>query len=121
MINLFTTASILDFFNKSSDPSITKINAKTAYEKMQNEKVIIVDVRTPEEFKAGHIKNAINIDLYTMSGTQPKKLPNKEAAILIYCQSGARSANAAKQLAKLGYTNLFDFGGIMNWPYDVVR
>lgn len=80
--------------------------------------VVIVDVRTPEEYAEKHIPGAILLPVETIGDRQPVLLPVQDAEILLYCRSGNRSADAAKKLADLGYTNLSDFGGINDWPYE---
>ncbi len=85
------------------------------------EELIIVDVRTASEFSQGHIPDAILIPNETIGSTPPAELPDKEALILIYCRSGNRSAQAARKLVSMGYLNVYDFGGIIDWPYEVVR
>ena len=85
---------------------------------MKEEKdYIILDVRTPEEFKSKHIPGAINIPNETI-GTE--ELPDKEQLILIYCRSGNRSKQAAEKLAEQGYTNIVEFGGINDWTGETV-
>ncbi len=85
------------------------------------DELIIVDVRTASEFSQGHIPDAILIPNETIGSTPPTELPDKEAVILIYCRSGNRSAQAARKLVSMGYLNVYDFGGIIDWPYEVVR
>jgi rhodanese-related sulfurtransferase len=85
------------------------------------EELIIVDVRTASEFSQGHIPDAILIPNETIGSTPPTELPDKEALILVYCRSGNRSAQAARKLVSMGYLNVYDFGGILDWPYEVVR
>lgn len=82
--------------------------------------VILVDVRTEEEYRAGHIPGAVLIPNETIADTPPEQLPDLDAEILIYCRSGNRSAQAANKLIALGYTNVYDFGGIIDWPYETV-
>lgn len=79
---------------------------------------ILVDVRTPEEYIAGHIPTAIQID-YREIGQAPPTA-DKDAFIVVYCRSGNRSNSAATTLTDLGYTRVLDWGGIIDWPYDVV-
>ena len=79
---------------------------------------VIIDARTEEEFAAGHIENAILIPEYEIAERAEKELPNKDALILVYCRSGRRSKIASEELAKLGYTNVKEFGGIIDWPYE---
>ncbi len=85
------------------------------------DELIIVDVRTASEFNQGHIPDAILIPNETIGSTPPAELPDKEALILVYCRSGNRSAQAARKLVSMGYLNVYDFGGIIDWPYEVVR
>lgn len=99
----------------------TKINAKQAKEMMENDDVIVVDVRNQEEYETGHIKNSILIPLNTISKKAPALLQNKDSTILVYCRSGRRSAMASQQLAKMGYSNIYDFGGIIDWPYEIEK
>ena len=87
----------------------------------ENSNYIILDVRTMQEYNEGHIPNAICIPNETISENIINKLPNKEQLILIYCRSGNRSKQAAQKLKNLGYTNLIEFGGIIDWAGDVVK
>ncbi|MDO4753628.1 MAG: rhodanese-like domain-containing protein [Bacillota bacterium] len=99
----------------------TKITAEEAYEMMKNQEVIIVDVRTEAEYKTGFIPNAVLIPNESIGDTPPAELPDKDATILLYCRSGNRSAQAANKLIKMGYTKVYDFGGINSWPYDIKK
>ena len=81
----------------------------------ENTNYIILDARTIEEYNEGHIPNAICIPNETIDETVTKQLPNKDQLILIYCRSGNRSKQAALKLQQLGYTNLVEFGGIIDW------
>jgi len=87
----------------------------------KNPKVIILDVRTPQEYKDGHIDKAINVPNEDINTTPPKELPDKNAEILVYCRSGHRSKQASDKLVKMGYTNIYDFGGINTWTYGTVK
>lgn len=87
----------------------------------ENTNYIILDVRTVAEYNDGHIPNAICIPNETINGDIIDKLPNKEQLILIYCRSGNRSKQAAEKLKNLGYTNLVEFGGIIDWKGEVVK
>ena len=82
---------------------------------------IIIDARTQEEYDAGHIPGAILIPEYEIAARAEKELPNKEQLILVYCRSGRRSKIAAEELVKLGYTNVKEFGGIIDWQYEIMR
>lgn len=98
-----------------------KITAEEAKARMDSgDEILVLDVRTQEEYDAGHIAGAVLLPNETIVDTMPDSLPDLNAEILIYCRSGNRSAQAAKKLAAMGYTNVYDFGGILDWPYDVV-
>lgn len=99
-----------------------QITAEQAKTIMDTEKdYIIIDARTEEEFAEGHIKNAILIPEYEIAERAEKELPDKEQLILVYCRSGRRSKIASEELVKLGYTNVKEFGGIIDWPYEIVK
>ena len=82
---------------------------------------IIIDARTESEFAEGHIEGAILIPEYEIADRAEGELPNKDALILVYCRSGRRSKIASEELVKLGYTNVKEFGGILDWPYEIVK
>lgn len=82
---------------------------------------IIIDARTQEEYDEGHIPGAILIPEYEIADRAEKELPDKDQLILVYCRSGRRSKIAAEELVKLGYTNVKEFGGIIDWEYEIVK
>ena len=82
---------------------------------------VIIDARTQEEYDEGHIPGAILIPEYEIADRAEKELPNKDQLILVYCRSGRRSKIAAEELVKLGYTNVKEFGGIIDWEYETVK
>ena len=86
----------------------------------QDDGHVIVDVRRPDEFAAGHITEAICIPNENIGTEQPEELPDLDQVILVYCRSGNRSKQAAQKLFNMGYTNVYEFGGIMSWTGDVV-
>ncbi len=99
-----------------------QISAKEAKEIMDSETdYIIIDARTEAEFAEGHIEGAILIPEYEIADRAEKELPDKDALILVYCRSGRRSKIASDELVKLGYTNVKEFGGIIDWPYEIVK
>lgn len=104
--------------NKNVYEQITPDEAKALMD--SEEGYIILDVRTPEEFAAGHIAGAILIPDYEIGEKAESILTDKEQLILVYCRSGRRSKNAANELATLGYTNIKEFGGINDWKYGTV-
>ena len=87
----------------------------------ENTDYIILDVRTIAEYNEGHIPNAICIPNETIGNNTISELPDKEQLILIYCRSGNRSKQAAEKLKKLGYTNLIEFGGIIDWKGEIIH
>ena len=98
-----------------------KITSDEAKKMMETQKVIVVDVRTLEEYTEGHIPNAISVPLETIENKAEAKLKNKDDLILVYCRSGRRSREAALKLIEKGYTNVIDFGGIKDWNGEVVK
>ncbi len=85
------------------------------------EEHIILDTREQDEFDEGHIKGSILIPYTEIENKAEEMLPDKDAQILVYCRSGRRSKIAAESLSKLGYTNVKEFGGIIDWPYEVEK
>ena len=98
------------------------ITAEEARKLMDSEEgCIILDVRSREEYDQGHIPGAILIPDTEIEAKAADLLPDKDQLILVYCRSGRRSKLAAQSLADLGYTNIREFGGILDWPYEVVQ
>ena len=99
-----------------------QINGAEAKALMDSERgYIIIDARTQEEYDQGHIPGAILIPEYEIADRAEKELPDKDQLILVYCRSGRRSKIAAEELVKLGYTNVKEFGGIIDWKYETVK
>ena len=98
-----------------------KISAEEAYEMMASQEGVVVDVRTREEYDGGHIENAVLVPNESIGSEMPEALPDKEATLLVYCRSGRRSKDAAQKLLKLGYQSVYDFGGVIDWPYELVK
>ena len=96
----------------SMDEAVTMMEQETDY--------IILDVRRPDEFTAGHIPNAINVANETIGTAEIPELPDKDQLIMVYCRSGRRSKEASEKLVRLGYTNIVEFGGILDWTGEVV-
>ena len=106
----------------SMENTYTRITPQEAKTLMDTETdYVILDTRTTEEFAEGHIEGAILIPEYEIADRAEKELPKKDQLILVYCRSGRRSKIAADELVKLGYTNVKEFGGIIDWPYEVVK
>lgn len=98
---------------------ITQVEAKNIMDTTTG--YIILDVRTIEEFNTGHIVDAINIPNEVIKEEAEAILINKEQVILVYCRSGRRSKEAANKLVELGYTNVLEFGGIIDWKYEIEK
>ena len=105
---------------EKKDMSYTQISMEEAVAMMETEEnYIILDVRTTEEFAEKHIPNAINIPNETIGSEELEELPDKNQLILVYCRSGNRSKQASEKLAALGYTNIYEFGGINDWTGEL--
>lgn len=99
----------------------TKISMDLAETYMEEKDVQIVDVRTEEEYQQGHIKGAINIPLHAIDGTVVAKLKDYDQMILVYCESGNRSIQASAKFASLGYTNVYEIGGLDEYDGELVQ
>lgn len=98
-----------------------RINPEEAKQKLDSAKgIVLLDVRTQEEYQEKRIPKSISVPLNLLQSQAPKKLPNKDAEILVYCRSGNRSAAAVRILSKLGYSNVKNIGGIIHWPYETI-
>jgi len=105
---------------KATFETITAAQAKALMDSETN--YVIVDVRRyADEYLVEHIEGAINIPNEEINDKAESILKNKDQLIFVYCRSGKRSKEASEKLAKLGYTNVKDFGGIINWPYGTVK
>ena len=103
------------------DSSYKQISQDEAMQIMQDETgYLIVDVRRPDEFAAGHIEGAINVPNEAIEDEMPAELPDKDQLLLVYCRTGRRSKEASEKLAKIGYTNVYEFGGITTWEGTIV-
>ena len=108
--------------NSGNTPTYDQITAEEAKTIMDTETdYIIIDARTQQEFDEGHIEGAILIPEYEIAERAEKELPDKDQLILVYCRSGRRSKIASGELVNLGYTNVKEFGGIIDWPYEIVK
>lgn len=111
--------------NATQVASFQKISPEYAKQLMDTEKnYIIIDVRTTEEYNEGHVKNAISLpneEIVVDSEKVATILQNKDQMLLVYCRSGKRAAEASTKLVNMGYTNVYSFGGIIDWPYEIVK
>ena len=98
-----------------------KITPEEAQNMMSNDSdLVILDVRTPAEFDEGHIRNAVLLPLSDIRDKAETILTDKDQTILVYCRSGRRSEIASRELIAMGYTNVYDFGGIIEWTGETV-
>ena len=105
----------------SKDMCYTQISMEEAVSMMEKETdYIILDVRTPEEYAEKHIPDAINIPNDVIGTEEIAELPDKDQLILVYCRSGNRSKQTSEKLVALGYTNIYEFGGINDWTGEVI-
>ena len=99
-----------------------QISQEEAKKRMDTQEVTVLDVREQDEFDAGHIPGAVLLPVGTISGeTAAAAIPELDSVVLVYCRSGNRSKTASSALAELGYTNIYEFGGIHTWPYEVEK
>ncbi len=96
-----------------------RIDSEEAKQMIDAGNVRIIDVREPSEYAEKHIAGAELIPLGTIQGGDLSALPDKDEVLLVYCRSGNRSRTASEKLVAEGYTNVYDFGGIIDWPYEV--
>ena len=103
----------------AADGSYQKISQEEAKEMMDSQEVIILDVREQDEYDGGRIPGAVLLPVGTIDETTAAEvIPEKDSTVLVYCRSGNRSKTASSTLADLGYTNIYEFGGINTWPYE---
>lgn len=105
--------------NSSSEDDYQQISQEEAKEMMDTQDVIILDVREQDEYDSGHIPGAVLLPVGTIDEeTAAEVIPEKDSTVLVYCRSGNRSKTASSTLAELGYTNIYEFGGINTWLYE---
>ncbi len=122
MAMFFISLSLFGLAACQGEGNYEQLSAKEAKAIMDTEQdYIIIDARTEEEFAQGHIEGAILIPEYEIASRAEKELPDKDALVLVYCRSGRRSKIASEELVKLGYTNVKEFGGIIDWPYEIIK
>lgn len=103
----------------TADNSYQQITQEEAKEMMDTQEVIVLDVREQNEYDSGHIPGAVLLPVGTIDeDTAAAVIPEQDSTVLVYCRSGNRSKTASSALAELGYTNIYEFGGINTWPYE---
>ena len=116
LLVILLLAGCADTTGGENNATYKQITMSEAVEMMESESnYIILDVRRPDEFAAGHIPNAVNIP------NESDELPDKDRLILVYCRSGNRSKQASEKLVRLGYTNIVEFGGILDWKGEIEK
>jgi rhodanese-related sulfurtransferase len=109
-----STKSKTNTIETREDVVVSLISPNELYSKLGD--IQLIDVRTPEEYAKGHLKNSVNINFYDTSFTEDMNKLDKSRELYIYCRSGGRSGKASRQLEKMGFTKVYDLqGGIINW------
>lgn len=119
-LSFITSILLLTGCQSTANTNYQQVSMQEATKLMEtNDQYIILDVRTPSEYTDGHIPNAINIPNEIITDQELTQLPDKNQMIFIYCRSGNRSKQASRKLADLGYTNIIEFGGIIDWEGEL--
>ena len=106
----------------ASGAAYQEISQEKAKEMMDTQEVLILDVREQEEYDSGHIPGAVLLPVGSIDEeTAADVIPESDTVVLVYCRSGNRSKKAAEALAELGYTGIYEFGGINTWPYEIEK
>ncbi len=116
-----TQTAIAEEKNDMGYRQISMADAKKIFDENPGGDYVILDVRRPDEFKDGHIPGAINVANETIGTEKIDELPDLDATIYVYCRSGNRSRQASEKLASIGYSDIIEFGGIMNWPGKIEK
>ena len=119
MIPLLLSLLLLTGCGGNSADGYQQISQEEAKEMMDTQEVILLDVREQDEYDSGHIPGAVLLPVDTIDETTAAEvIPGKDSTVLVYCRSGNRSKTASAALAELGYTAIYEFGGINTWPYE---
>ena len=122
LVPIILSAVLLTACAPANSLGYKQISMSEAVKMMETEKnYIILDVRRADEFAAGHIPGAINVANEVIGTEEIPALPDKSQLILVYCRSGRRSKEASEKLVKLGYTNIVEFGGILDWKGEIEK
>ena len=109
-----------DSASSTGENSYQQITQETAKQMMDEQDVIILDVREQDEYDSGHIIDAVLLPVRTIDEDRAAAvIPEKDSIVLVYCRSGNRSKTASAALVELGYTQVYEFGGINDWPYEI--
>jgi rhodanese-related sulfurtransferase len=105
-----------------TEGKVMMISPEEAKENLdEDSEIVLLDVRTPGEYESGHIEDAVLLPLDQLNEKASEVIPDQEKTYYVYCRSGNRSATAAQLLVDMGYENIYDLGGIIDWPYDTVK
>ena len=116
---ILASAMAMTACGAASSDAYQHISQEKAKEMMDTQEVIILDVREQDEYDSGHIPGAVLLPVGSIDeDTATEVIPEKDSTVLVYCRSGNRSKTASSALAELGYTNIYEFGGISTWPYE---
>ena len=116
---ILASAMAMTACGAASSDAYQHISQEKAKEMMDTQEVLILDVREQDEYDGGHIPGAVLLPVGTIDeDTAAEVIPEKDSTVLVYCRSGNRSKTASSKLADLGYTNIYEFGGINTWPYE---
>ena len=122
ILMILSTALFTSCSSSENTVSFRQISMDEAVKMMKDGKdYIILDVRRPDEYAEGHIPGAINVPNEEIGATEIPELPSKSQLILVYCRSGRRSKEASEKLVKLGYTNIVEFGGILDYKGEIEK
>ena len=117
---ILASAMAMTACGAASSDACQHISQEKAKEMMDTQEVLILDVREQDEYDSGHIPGAVLLPLGSISEESAARvIPEKDTTVLVYCRSGSRSKKAAKALAELGYTGIYEFGGIRTWTYGI--
>lgn len=117
---LFLLVLLIGCGKEKADSTYQQISQQQAHEMMQQEGVVVLDVRQQQEYDTGHIPGAVLLPVGSINDESAAEvIPTKDTVVLVYCRSGNRSKVASAALAELGYTGIYEFGGISSWPYEV--
>ena len=121
MLGIFLVVLLMAGCGKTTvENQYQQISQEEAKNMMDTQEVIVLDVREQSEFDSGHIPGAVLLPVGAIEeATAAAVIPEKDSVVLVYCRSGNRSKTASQALVDLGYTNVFEFGGINTWPYEV--
>ena len=118
---LLTVFLLVALMACGNEASYQQINAEEAHAMMTEETdFVLLDVREQSEYEEGHISGAVLLPVRAIDQDSAQNvIPGQDTLVLVYCRSGNRSKTASQTLADLGYTQVYEFGGIMDWPYDI--